>query len=195
LPTSSVLESAVARLMRTPGIVKCKVLTEDERKLVSELETETSVQNQLLGMKIVNEGIIEVLNREHVVAISHSKELRHPPGPIVVICDEKNIVGEEVWERYRLREAKDSNLIWLGKSMVLYRDAVTRARGKPLTLAYRALPFPELEELDEICDVVSVTIGSLTHVRLSQRVGWDFNDPNLGTVLIAFNERKSLQWD
>ena len=195
MPTSSVLESAVARLMRTPGIVKCKVLTEDERKLVSELETETSVQNQLLGMKIVNEGIIEVLNREHVVAISHSKELRHPPGPIVVICDEKNIVGEEVWERYRLREAKDSNLIWLGKSMVLYRDAVTRARGKPLTLAYRALPFPELEELDEICDVVSVTIGSLTHVRLSQRVGWDFNDPNLGTVLIAFNERKSLQWD
>jgi hypothetical protein len=73
--------------------------------------------------------------------------------------------------------------------MVLYRDALAKARGRSLTLAYRALPFPELDELDSISSVVSVTIGSFTHIRLAQKMGWDFNNPDLGTVLVGFNSR------
>jgi hypothetical protein len=105
-----------------------------------------------------------------------------------VIRDNGNIVGEEVWQSDQLKRfSADPNAILLGKSMVLYRDALARARGKRLTLTYRALPFPELDELDSITSVVSVTIGSFTHIRLSQKVGWDFNNPDLGTVLVGFN--------
>ena len=144
----------------------------------------------MLGMLIVNEGITEVLARDHVIVITHSRELRHPPGPIVVIHDETSIVGEEIWQSDRLTKlSHDPNAILLGKSMVLYRDTLSRARGKALRLSYRALPFPELDDLEGVTDVVSVTVGPLTHILLSQSAGWDFNDPDLGTVLIGFNGR------
>ena len=186
----STLEAAMIRLKQTPGVVKCRILTDEERDLAKQLEYSGTVQDELLGMRITNEGIADVLARTHVVLIAHTKSLRHPPGPIVVIRDNGNIVGEEVWQSDELnRLTVDPNAILLGKSMVLYRDALAGARGKRLTLTYRALPFPELDEVDLINGVVSVTIGSYTHIRLSQRVGWDFNNPDLGTVLVGFNSR------
>jgi hypothetical protein len=81
----------------------------------------------------------------------------------------------------------------LGKSLVLYRDELTQARGKPLKLAYRALPFPELEEVPGVKDVVSVTITVPVHSRFSQKAGWNPDDPNLGTVLIGFNESRETK--
>jgi hypothetical protein len=185
-----VIESAVLRLKLTPGVVKCKILTDEERRLAMQLESSVMGQDQPMGMRIANEGIGDVLGRDHVALIAHSKELRHPPGPIVVIRDNGSIIGEEIWLSQQLEKlSTDSNAILLGKSMVLYRDALARARGRPLTLSYRALPFPELDEVDEISNVVSVTIGSSTHIRLSQKMGWDFNNPDLGTVLVGFDIR------
>ena len=182
--------TAILRLKQTPGVVDCKLLNSEERDLAMQVERSATVQDQLLGMRITNEGITEVLSRIHVVLIAHSRSLRHPPGPIVVIRDNGNIVGEEVWKSEQLERLRaDSNAILLGKSMVLYRDALARVRGRSLTLAYRALPFPELDELDSISSVVSVTIGSFTHIRLTQKMGWDFNNPDLGTVLVGFNSR------
>lgn len=184
----SVPENAILRLKQTPGIVHCKLLNSQERALAMQLERNATLQDQLLGMRITNEGITDVLSRIHVVLIAHSKSLRHPPGPIVVIRDDGNIVGEEVWQADQLeRLTTDTNAILLGKSMVLYRDALAKARGKRLTLTYRALPFPELDELDSISSVVSVTIGTFTHIQLTQKMGWDFNNPDLGTVLVGFN--------
>ena len=184
------ISETILKLKQTPGVVDCKLLNGEERDLAKQLEDSATVQDQLLGMRITNEGIAEVLSRTHVVLIAHSRSLRHPPGPIVVIRDNGNIVGEEVWQSDQLeRLTADSNAILLGKSMVLYRDALARARGRRLTLAYRALPFPELDELDSIKSVVSVTIGSFTHIRLAQKMGWDFNNPDLGTVLVGFNSR------
>jgi len=184
----SVLESAMLRLKETQGVVSCKLLTHKERDLAMRLESTATVQDQLLGMRITNEGIVDVLSRTHVVLIAHSKELRHPPGPIVVIRDNENIVGEEIWQPDRLEKlSSDSNALLLGKSMVLYRDALARARGRPLKLSYRGLPFPELDEIDGVSDVISVTIGPFAHIRLSQNAGWDSNDPDLGTVLVGFN--------
>jgi len=184
------LEAALLKLRQTTGIAKCKILTDKERELARRLETSGSVQDQLLGMRMTNEGITDVLSRTHVVLIAHTKDLRHPPGPIVVIRDNGNIIGEEVWETDQLSKfSADPNAILLGKSLVLFRDVLANARGKILTLTYRALPFPELDEVDLISSVVSVTIGPLTHIRLSQTVGWDSNNPDLGTVLVGLNRR------
>ena len=139
-------------------------------------------------MDIVNEGIRDALARQHVVIISHSPALRHPPGPIIVILDGDHVVGEEIWQpgQYE-RLSKDTNTLFLGKSLVLYRDTLAQARGKPLKLAYRALPFPELDEVPGVQNVVSITITIPVHSRFSQKAGWNPNDPNLGTVLIGFN--------
>jgi len=188
------VESAVKRLLGTPGVVACWILPDEDRESLRGLETESNVRLGLPGLDIVNEGVREVLSRQHVVVISHSPALRHPPGPIIVIADGERIVGEEVWEPGQLeRLSKDPNAIFLGKSLVLYRDALTQARGKPLKLTYRALPFPELDEIPGIKDVASITITVPVHLRFSEKAGWNPDDPRLGTVLIGFNESKQAK--
>jgi len=119
------------RLKQTPGVVNCKILNREERDLVLQLEGSSAPENELLGMRITNEGVADVLARSHVVLIAHSKTLRHPPGPIVVIRDNGNIIGEEIWQSDQLMKLSiDSNAILLGKSLVLYRDGLAKARGK-----------------------------------------------------------------
>lgn len=187
-------ETVVKRLKETPGVVACWVLPDEERDSLRQLETETNLRLGLPGMEIVNEGIRDVLDRQHVVIIHHSPTLRHPPGPIIVICDEERVVGEEVWEPGRAEKlAGDPEAILLGKSLVFNREALMRARGKSLKLAYRALPFPELEELPGIRDVVSVTITFPAHFLVARKARWSPDDPTLGTVLIGFNESKQAE--
>jgi hypothetical protein len=186
-----VVESALKRLMDTPGVVACWVVPDEDRKALRQLETEANLQLGLPGLDIVNEGINAVLDRQHVVLVHHSPALRHPPGPIIVICDEDRIVGEEVWEPRRAEQlSEDPSAILLGKSLVLHRDALVRARGKPLKLAYRALPFLELEEVPGVQDVVSVTLTIPVHSQFAKKAGWDPDNPDLGTVLIGFNKSK-----
>jgi len=182
------VEAVTKRLLKTPGVVACWVVPDEDRDSLRQLENEANLRLGLPGMDIVNEGIGDALTRQHLVIISHSPALRHPPGPIIVILDEDRVVGEEIWQpgQYE-RLSRDSNALFLGKSLVLYRDALTRARGKPLKLTYRGLPFPEVDEVPGARDVVSITITIPVHSRFSQKAGWNPNDPNLGTVLIGFN--------
>jgi len=188
------VETVVKRLKKTPGVVACWVLPNEERDSLRRLETETNVRLGLPGMEIVNEGIRDILDRQHVVIIHHSPGLRHPPGPIIVVCDEERVVGEEVWEPGRAEKlAEDPTVILLGRSLVFNRDALMRARGKPLRLAYRALPFPELEGLPGVRDVVSVTITFPAHFLVARKAGWSPDDATLGTVLIGFNESKQAE--
>jgi len=185
------VEAVVKRLLATPGVVACWVVPDEDRDSLRELESNANSRLRLPGMDIVNEGIREALSRQHIVMISHSPALRHPPGPIIVILNGGQIVGEEVWQpgQYE-RLSKDPTSLFLGRSLVLYREALAQARGKPLKLTYRALPFPEVEEVPGAKDVVSITITIPVHFRFSQKAGWNPNDPNLGTVMIGFNESK-----
>ena len=183
------VEAVVERLLRTPGVTSCWIVPDEDRESLRQLENEANSRLGLPGMDIVNEGIKDALARKHVVMISHSPALRHPLGPIILMCDGDSVVGEEVWESGQYETlSKDPNSLFLGKSLVLYRDALAGARGKPLRLVYKALPFPEVEEIPGVKDVVSITITIPVHFRLSQKAGWNPNDPNLGTVLIGFNE-------
>ena len=185
------VEVVVKRLLKTPGVVACWVVPNEDRDSLRQLENEANVRLGLPGMDIVNDGVKDALAREHVVMISHSPALRHPPGPIILICDGESVVGEEIWQPGQFEKlSNDPNALFLGTSLVLHRDALTRARGKPLKLAYKALPFPEVEEVPGVKDVVSITITIPVHFQFSQKAGWNPNDPNLGTVLIGFNVAK-----
>ena len=183
------METVLERLRSIPGVVACWVLPQTVRNPLMRLEIESNLRLGLPGIPIVNEGIKAVLHCQHVVAICHSPELRHPPGPVVVICGPDEIVAEEIFEPERLRQlSADPNMILFGKSLVFYRDALKQAAGKPLRLCYMGLPFPELEEVEGIRDVISVTVGYTAHFEVAKNAGWNPNDPNLGTVLIGFNQ-------
>jgi hypothetical protein len=55
-------------------------------------------------------------------------------------------------------------------------------------LVYKGLPSPELGKVPGIRDAVSVIITVPVHLEFSRNAGWSIDDPNLGSVLIGFNE-------
>ena len=183
------VQSVIERLKVTPGIVSCWVLPDEDRVPLLRLESNSNHYLALPGIEIVNEGVRDVLQRRHVLMVSHSPDLRHPPGPIIVILDGENVVAEEVWDDTRIETlSKDKNSLLLGKNLVFNREALLKARGKNLKLVYKGLPFPELEGVPGIRDVVSVTITVPVHLEFSKKAGWKPDDPTLGTVLVGFNE-------
>lgn len=178
------------RLLGILGVVDCRAVPHEERVALIQVENDSNLRLGLPGLEITNEGIKEVIKRQHVVAILHSPALRHPPQPIMVVYAGDRVVGEEVWDTVALRKLSvDPDAILLG-NLTLNRKQLETAKGKPLKLVYRALRFPELEDLEGIRDVASVTIGVPAHLRLAKRFGWDPDDPQLGTVLIGFNEAR-----
>jgi len=105
-----------------------------------------------------------------------------------VIWDGSQVVGEEVWKSHsHVGASEDSDLIYLGRSLKLSRKGLAGSKGKLLKVCYRALRFPEVEAVNGVRDVVSVTVNAATHKHIAQVLGWDEQNPNLGTVLIGFN--------
>ena len=185
--SNAVVRRVVSRLQNIHGVVACHSLTRQQMKELIETEAKSNLRLGLPGLEIVNEGIKVVAKRQHIVAIAHSPNLRHPPGPILVVYNGGEVVGEELWNEQRSEATDDSNTILLGRGLKLYRNHLTRLRG-PLKVFYKPLRFPELETIDGVRDAVSITVNTLTHIRLSQLIGWNPSDPILGTVLIGFNE-------
>ena len=184
-----VVQSAIERLKKIPAVISCCVLVDEDREVLLRLESNANLRLGLPGIEIVNEGIRDVLRHQHVVAVSHSPLLRHPPGPIILVLNGDRVVGEEVWEPTDAEKlSTDKNVLLLGKSLVFSREALMHAKGKQLKLVYKGLPFPELDNMPGIRDVVSVTITAPVHHKLSEKAGWNADDPNIGTVLIGFNE-------
>ena len=184
----SVLRRVTSALLDIPGVVACHRLAEQQLRTLIDTEAQSNRNLYLPGLEIVNEGMKDVASRECFVAIAHTSKLRHPPGAILVICCGDDVVGEELWDSQTRTEASsNSNLIFLGRSLKLYRDGLERSREKSLKVCYRALRFPELENIKGVRDVISVTVNPSTHAHLSRLTGWDERDPNLGTVLIGFN--------
>jgi len=168
--------------------VACQPLSRPQLASLIFIERKSNRQLWLPGLRIVNEGVRELPRRRYVVAIAHSSKLRHPPGPILVVCNGRQIVGEEAW---RSSDGKgtstESDVIYLGRGLKFYRKGLERSRGKELKVCYRGLRFPELEAVKGVRDVVSVTVNTQTHMHIARLFGRDENNPDLGTVLIGFN--------
>lgn len=176
-------------LLNVPGIMDVKLL--DKKHLEEILRLETIVEKSMIGIKCYNEGLREVLKREIVLVIAHLPELRHPPEPIILWKIENEVVGEEVWEEEKIEKLKkDLNIIFLGKNFILYKNKLSRLRKAESILVYPPIRFPELEKIELIKDIVSVTVSTPADIYIKKEMGWNVNDPKIGTVLIGFNIKK-----
>jgi hypothetical protein len=184
--TNEIIKLVEKVLLTIPGIMDVRYL--DKKHFKEILRLETIVEKSAIGIRCFNEGLREVLKRQIVLAIAHLPNLRHPPEPIILWKAGEEIVGEEVWEDEKIeRLKKDSNVIFLGKNFILYRDKLIRLRKAESMLVYPPVRFPELEKIELIKDLVSITVSTPVDIYIKKKMGWNVNDSKIGTVLIGFN--------
>lgn len=182
------LDAAVSKLRSINGVIDVWPVDVTERTTILQMEEKASEGAGLAGLTIVNEGAKLVLQREFVVSINHSSSLRHPSKPIIILRTDENVIGQEVWEQEQIASFHtDPNAIFLGKGFVLFRDKLEAAKGKPLRFVLEPQGFPEIEAIQNVCDVVSATLSPGSDLYIKRRAGWDTADPDMGTIVIGFD--------
>ena len=138
--------------------------------------------------KCSNEGLKDVFQRDIVIAVANNNEFRHADVPTVCWVADGVIIGEEVPSKCNIEELKKNpNIVFIGSSFVIYKDALKFARGKDAIFIFPGLKFPELEVIPEIKDIISASPCGLADIYIKEKAGWSLTDHTLGTILIGFN--------
>ena len=182
------LEQIEAVLKSTKGILDLNWLDREVRTKVFEFEN-SAHQNGLSGFGgYQNEGVKDILSRKHVCVVLNNNEFRHATEPSLFWVAGDIVIGEEVTDDTRLRHLKEKNTVKiLRKKFVLHFDRMKEARGHPPVFIVRGLPFPEVEGIHGIQDVLSASPVGSVDIYLKERFGWDTKARDLGTILIGFN--------
>ncbi|HUV77285.1 MAG TPA: hypothetical protein VMW06_04415 [Desulfobacterales bacterium] len=185
---SHTVEAVEPILRTTKGILDVKWLDREARTKVAEIENRA--QSEVLSGSggYYNEGVINVLDRECVCVVLNNNAFRHATSPSLFWVAGDVVIGEEVTDPEHLRAlVKQDNIKILKKNFVLYFDRMKTTRGQVPVFVIRGLPFPEIEGVTGVRDVLSASpIGSVD-IYLKERFGWSTEARDLGTILIGFN--------
>jgi hypothetical protein len=184
----TIIDQVTGALTKIEGIDQVKLIADDLKNQILEIEKSHENHMKTMFADCINQGVRDVLARKIVIAIMHNPQLRHPPGPTVVLSLHDEIIGEEVWEVDTIKAMKKrSDVLFISEDFVIYKEKIRETpSGKPEFL-FPGLPFPELDIINGVNDVISASPIASTDVDIRRSMGWNEEDPNLGTVLIGFN--------
>jgi len=181
------VETVEPILRTTKGILDVKWLDREARTQVADIENKAHSEVLSGSGGYYNEGVINVLDRECVCVVLNNNAFRHATAPSLFWVAGGVVIGEEVTDPERLRAlVKQDNVKTLKKNFVLYYDRMRSTRGQVPVFVIRGLPFPEIEGVTGVRDVLSASpIGSVD-IYLKERFGWSTEVRDLGTILIGF---------
>ena len=184
----ALIEKVEEALRNTRGILDVGWVGEADVKTVDRYEKE--LQEKGLGGlgRYCNEGISSVLNRRFICAVLNNNDFRHASKPCLAWMIGDVVIGEEITDKQHLEFLKRSERTKvIGNNFVIYYDRIKGAEGQAPVFVCRALPFPEIEGIRDIRDVLSASPIGSADLYLKNRFGWNTEDPVLGTILIGFN--------
>lgn len=182
------IKDVEAGLRATRGILDIGWVGEDDRAAVRKCEKE--LQEKGLGGlgAYCNEGVSSVLDRRFICVVLNNNEFRHASKPCLAWMVGDVVIGEEISDKKHLESLKASGKVKIiSNNFVVYFDRVRAVAGQPPVFVCRALPFPEIEGIPGIRDVLSASPIGSADLYLKNRFGWSTNDPVLGTILIGFD--------
>lgn len=186
------IRNVEAALRATKGILDIGWIAEEDMAAISRSEQETE-EKGLGGLgSYSNEGVSKVISRSHVCAVLNNNEFRHASKPCLAWMVDDVVIGEEITDEEHLNFLKQQGKVKvIGKNFVVYFDRIKTVAGKPPVFVCRALAFPEIEEVPGVRDVLSASPIGSADMFLKRKFGWDSKDPELGTILIGFNDAES----
>jgi len=181
------VEKVIERVKKIEGVIDAKPLNEDDRKKVEELEKEAESHGACSGMmRFVNEGVWEVLKRNNVIVVlaDDTRGFRPPPKPWIVMCDEDGcVVGEWLPPKRREEMKGNPNCMFISDDFVFYKD---KYKMGDVYFLMPPIPFPEVEEVENVKDVVSGSTSPPADEYLKKITGYE--GTNYWTILVGWNE-------
>ena len=183
-----IVGDAIEIIKELKGVLEVHELSDDDKLTLQEIET---LRNDDL-IPIVNDGLIECLKRDHCLVMFKTDEFRKPPKPTVLLkTDKGRILGREIISIEDMKNYSNSDeVIFLSRNFILFKpDKITRTSDKEREFfLLPPIPFPELDEITGIEDVVSGSPSTKGDAYIKDKFGYP-DDPEIATIIIAFSTK------
>jgi hypothetical protein len=186
--TSYVLDKVESILRNVEGTVGVYPLSRVELRRILELEEKHEENASGSSTRCLNLGVREVSKRQVALAVVKTCNFPRPVSPTIVLVSDGVIVGEEIVDSAKNEELeKNPKAILIDRQFVMYQDRVKSHPASDSVFQFPPTPFPLLEKMEEIRDVVSASPSALSDLYIKEKGGWQVADPQLGTILIGFD--------
>ena len=183
-----VVENAIKIIKRLKGVLDVQELSKTNKKALLKIE---SIRKDDI-IPVVNEGLNECLKKEFCLVMLKTDEFRNPSKPtVLLVTDKGRILGRELISIEDKEKYSDQdNVYFLSNNFIVFKpDKMTRSAGieKELFLL-PTIPFPELNEIEEISDVISGSPSTMGDTYIKNKFSYPDN-PRLATIIVAFNKK------
>lgn len=184
-----IVEKAIDTIKKLKGVVDVIKLSNEDRKALTKSEFDRTEDI----IPVMNIGLKECLKREHLLLLVKNRNFRCAPDPtVLLVTDKGRILGQEVIspeekEKYRCRD----DVYFLSKDFVMFKidKNSVRTGGEKQLFVLPSIPFPELDSIEGIENVVSCSPSTAGDYYLKNKYMYP-DDPNLATILVGFSEVK-----
>lgn len=181
------IESVREFMLQVPGVENVFVLTEDDKKVIEQLEEEAK-GNVLMGMgEGDNQGIAEVFKREHILCFTTNKEYVWPEPPNVIMMQGGEVIGFDCADCDISKYEKDEEYMVMG-TFIIRKTKTVGNTGKPVVvLPPKPCDLGEIEADDAVLG--SPSTPSDEYIRKT----YNFESSvEKGTFFLGFNRIKCL---
>jgi hypothetical protein len=178
------------RLKQIQGFVTLYRISSKEADKILQLETDAERRAVLGAIPAENVGVREALKQAAVYAVAYHPEFftsfkTQAHNASVIMMSGGEIIGEEVMDPQKLRSLRNNGeAIFVGAGFVIYRERLRRAREEA-KIILPAKPFPPLEEISGVDNIVSGSPSPPVDRYLKLKMGVSTSDPDIGTVIIG----------
>lgn len=189
-----VINKVVNVIKNLKGVIDLDILSEEDKNKLLELESSRGFDL----IPVVNEGAKACLTAEYCISLLKNKEFRPPPKPtILLVTDKGRVLGQELVSPDDIIKFKNKkDVFFISDDFVVFLNNLPdhsshvnkRIKEKEMFLL-PPVPFPELEEIDEIYNIVSGSPSALGDMYIRKKYGYP-DDPKLATILVGFAIKK-----
>lgn len=181
-----VVEAAIKKIKSLKGVVDVQEISDADRKTL--LKIESARKDDIIP--VVNEGLDECLKKEFCLVMLKTEEFRSPSKPtVILVTDKGRILGQElISPEDKKKYAGHDDVYFLSNNFIVFKpDTMIMSAGNEKELfLLPSIPFPELEGIEMISDVVSGSPSTMGDAYIKNKCNYP-DDPHLATILVAFS--------
>ncbi len=185
----SITEMVTKTLKGITGVGEIMVLSDEELKQISILETKADSMT-LMGLGIGdNKGVKEVLKCDTAMSFQTTNEYSWPSCPNIILTHEGKVVGEDMDDTEKLKELDQSGDALVIGNIALYDKSILmpkQSKSEPLVVVLPPKPCPQVEELPQVSRAILASPSPPTDEYIKERMDLD-NEHGTGTFLLGLD--------
>lgn len=168
------------------GVLKTVELSNKDILNIIDIEDE---EREINFIPVINKGLQECFKRDKSIAIFKRGYFRNPSTPTLLLTFDGEILGHDIFKKEdKEKYENDEDVMFLSDDFIIYRDVLQNQnlkKGNELFIL-PSVPFPELEVLENLSDIISSSPSTFSDEYLKKEYGYE-GDSSVATIIVSFN--------